>query len=232
MPAEPCPPVLYKYYPPERINIFDNWTVRFTNPANFNDAFDTNWAVRGKEQIRERQKFRSHLGIFSLSRHGDSHLMWVHYADQHRGFVVGFKTSASFLHEGDSELRNVQYGVHPPQIMPVSNDWCWYKDSDWEYEHEWRCVRKIELGKPRDIAFSPDDIGEIIIGAQMTDTDINSILNFVEAMNTVDTDIAADDKARLSLRRAKPDISSRTIQIDACGLSLCSRCSGHGHVNE
>jgi hypothetical protein len=66
LPPLPPPPVLYKYYAPERIDIFDNWTVRFANPANFNDAFDTNWPVSGRNQRAEKLKFRNSVGIFSL----------------------------------------------------------------------------------------------------------------------------------------------------------------------
>ena len=29
--------VLYKYYFPDRLDLFDNWSVRFSNPAHFND---------------------------------------------------------------------------------------------------------------------------------------------------------------------------------------------------
>src|SRR5262249_45453503 len=95
------PSVLYKYYSPQRIDIFDNWTVRFTNPANFNDAFDSNWVGKTRDERIKIFKFRNKLGIFCTTENPDNHLMWVHYAGQHTGFVIGFKTDTLLFKEGD-----------------------------------------------------------------------------------------------------------------------------------
>ena len=35
------PHTLYKYYPPERIDVLDRLHVRFSPPTDFNDAFDS-----------------------------------------------------------------------------------------------------------------------------------------------------------------------------------------------
>jgi len=115
--------------------------------------------------------------------------------------------------------------------MAVSSDWCWYKDQDWDYEHEWRCVRKIRAGEPRDIPFSPEDIVEVINGSQTSDSNINAILNFCEALRITTADSNPTDAPEpLVLQLAKPDISSRTIRLDPCQWFVCPQCSGCGHM--
>ena len=39
------------------------------------------------------------IGVLSLCEHADSLLMWPHYGDGHRGFVIAFDTSAPFFHQ-------------------------------------------------------------------------------------------------------------------------------------
>jgi len=39
------PAILYKYFPPERIDVLENLSLRFTRPTEFNDTFDTHFLV-------------------------------------------------------------------------------------------------------------------------------------------------------------------------------------------
>jgi hypothetical protein len=214
------PPVLYKYYAPERIDFFDNWTVRFSNPASFNDAFDSNWSAATFAEKRELAKFRNRLGIFCTTEDPDNHLMWVHYAAQHTGFVVGFKSSGRiFLDEGD--LRDVKYDAPPPSIVPPSLDLCWYKDRHWFYEREWRSIREINLGKPRDVPIDPEDVLEIILGSAMTSSNVTTILESVDPLRP---------EIDIHINRSVVDIASRRIRHEPARLVLCGTCSGKGHV--
>src|SRR3990172_9979437 len=51
--------------------------------------------------------------ILSLSRIPDNVLMWSHYADSHRGFLIGFDSDHDFLKSGPSKpyfgLKDVEY---------------------------------------------------------------------------------------------------------------------------
>ena len=43
VPESPVPAVLYKYLPPERIDILENLELRFSRPFEFYDTFDTHY---------------------------------------------------------------------------------------------------------------------------------------------------------------------------------------------
>jgi len=229
MASKKVPPVLYKYYSPKRISVVTDWTVHFSRPGDFNDTFDSNWPATGKDERMERFHFRSRTGIFCLTEKPDNHLMWVHYADQHRGFVIGYKTSAAFLQTDGRRLDYVRY--RKPQNTPFTNliDHCFYKGTEWRYEKEWRCARTIPRGEPFDEVFDPNDVEEIIIGAQMENADINLILGFADAVNSPGPGEMAQHT--IQIKAAKPDINSRKILINPSTLALCGQCSGHGHIN-
>jgi Protein of unknown function (DUF2971) len=214
------PPVLYKYYTPQRVDFFDNWTVRFSNPASFNDAFDSNWSAPTYAEKRERAKFRASLGIFCTTEDPDNHLMWVHYAAQHTGFVIGFKSSGRLFLDG-GELRDVKYARRPPSTGHASLDLCWYKDRHWSYEREWRCIREICPGKARDVSLDPEEVSEVILGSAMTSSNVTAILESVDPLRP---------EINIPINRSVVDVASRRIWHEPAKLSLCSTCSGKGHV--
>jgi hypothetical protein len=94
------------------------------------------------------------VGVFSLSEVPVSPLMWGHYADSHRGFVVGFDTDVPFFHCGNlSDAPNDDrfYPVRYTQSRPsrrsyrdvTAQDAFFTKSSDWAYEKEWRRYKLI-----------------------------------------------------------------------------------------
>jgi hypothetical protein len=94
------PEVLYKYLPPDRIDILENMKIRFNPPSEFNDTFDADYLVpisQGVKAKSDRLRLRAGLGIFCLTERPNDHLMWVHYARNHSGFVIGLNARASFL---------------------------------------------------------------------------------------------------------------------------------------
>jgi hypothetical protein len=91
------------------------------------------------------QQLNSLIGIFCLSRNGDSLLMWSHYAAQYAGAVVEFNAA----HEFFSHPIEVEYRARRPkkhlsmyladEPIPVS-ELC-VKSDQWAYEGEVRIVR-------------------------------------------------------------------------------------------
>jgi hypothetical protein len=79
-------PILYKYRPPERLDIISKLQIRFSPPSDFNDTFDALSAPSASEigtnaeqrcaKLR-RARWRSQLGILCLTEEADNHLMWV-----------------------------------------------------------------------------------------------------------------------------------------------------------
>jgi hypothetical protein len=106
VPKTALPPTLYKYYPPERVDIIENLQIRFSAPSEFNDTFDTQHqlsppleaqsspaqAMIAKAKSRLAQaRFRNELGVFCLTAHAGNHLMWVNYAEVTPGLSSDFE---------------------------------------------------------------------------------------------------------------------------------------------
>src|SRR5579862_2843271 len=83
------PLVLYKYLPPDRIDLLLDMEIRFSRPSDFNDAFDSHYVVTASDSKTvsdgktARSRLKNRLGIFCLTESRDNHLMWVHYAKNH-----------------------------------------------------------------------------------------------------------------------------------------------------
>ncbi|MEX1200000.1 MAG: DUF2971 domain-containing protein [Methylophaga sp.] len=94
----------------------------------------------------------ANLGILSLSEVPDNLLMWAHYANEHKGFVVGFFSENEFFVQKRSEvdqlrhLRKVRYSETRPvltfsQINDIDD--LMVKSADWAYEKEWRVIQAL-----------------------------------------------------------------------------------------
>ncbi len=261
---------LYKYVQPKRIDIIENGKIRFTQPAAFNDPFDTRphilaladdkWLttfleenIENEEKLKEiseeslEKEFskygvtRKHplfefvlqkmkgmmktqapaffksifklqnpifknvifealnntIGVLSLSEKPDNILMWGHYADSHKGFVIEFDEIHPFFDQRKKEgeiqghVRKMNYLRERPKITlydsSLSDDenmkiwiekFIWSKNIDWEYEQEWRMVyafkdKEDTLTKvDTDIFLFPlpiDCVKSIILGCRMSE---------------------------------------------------------------
>ena len=135
--------ILYKYFPPERVDVLMSKLVRFTPPSNFNDPFDCAPAYRPLENSERAGSYEccalasnhivqsimhginsNSVGVLSLSEVMDDILLWSHYSRNHTGFVVGFDTADPFFAVDDSNgsiLRQVEYSsVRPTDDTDLS----------------------------------------------------------------------------------------------------------------
>jgi hypothetical protein len=106
-------------------------------------------------QKLHREKINREIGILCLSANPRSILMWSHYADEHKGFVIGFDSDDDFFSHrlGEPEdiglLRIVDYVNNRPIVVieKLKNenhdtpDYFFTKNPDWDYEQEWRIIR-------------------------------------------------------------------------------------------
>jgi hypothetical protein len=115
--------ILYKYVPfDDGKRILENGSVRFTQPEFFNDPFDLPYYPReasanpvggifdrlhtmGKEEI-----WKKNTGILSLTRTPTNPLMWAHYADKHRGIVIGIDAIAVGLTDEKTNHSLASFG--------------------------------------------------------------------------------------------------------------------------
>ena len=94
---------IYKYFSLERGTNFLNLPLmRISTSNSLNDPFESEYARSDLKAIEEiyRKKYENHwqaylkkfqdYGIISLTTNNNNLLMWSHYADEHKGIVIGF----------------------------------------------------------------------------------------------------------------------------------------------
>jgi Protein of unknown function (DUF2971) len=100
-----------------------------------------------------KENFWDRMGILCLSERPDSLLMWAHYTDSHKGFVIEFNEQNPFFDQRafpDDELRHlrkIRYASARPSIALAeiqSLDVFLTKSMEWEYEQEWRMLVRLE----------------------------------------------------------------------------------------
>ena len=188
------PPIAYKYVTEDRlIKFIEHPSIRFTPPSALNDPFEYRpKIVDEKSSFNEIElnddvvgimnaflaQMSAHLGTCALSTDPKSTLMWSHYADAHRGAVIGFNLDDEFFRS--FKLFEVTYAERKPEIRieelkssgfrldnPVSLDWVALtsdrpeliktKSAAWAYESEVRLVKyfdRIGLDKAQRMSFA------------------------------------------------------------------------------
>lgn len=132
----------------------------------------------------------SNLGILSLSSNRNNHLMWAHYCDSHRGFVVGFEMEHPFFlsaYGRKGVLHHVRYADERP-IFPAPSDpnaemffrlnkGVLTKSTHWSYENELRMCADTGAADGTGVApngqelylikFPPEILREVIFGFRL-----------------------------------------------------------------
>jgi tetratricopeptide (TPR) repeat protein len=134
------------------------------------------------------ERMRSEIGVLSLAGRPDSLLMWAHYADQHRGFLIEFDPAHEFFRQRQSRndpfhhLRRVRYRRERPSREIddfVDASTLLTKSTDWSYEMEWRMLIRFprfahEVFRRRGqvvhlVSLPPSCITSVILGARMSE---------------------------------------------------------------
>lgn len=131
------------------------------------------------------QKFEELIGILCLSESANNLLMWAHYADSHRGFVIEFDERSPFFDRRISpddefrHLRKVTYNAKRPSLTLANvEDFSPFmtKGTDWEYEAEWRMILPLDTASrvigegPQAVHlfdFPPESITSVVLGCRM-----------------------------------------------------------------
>ena len=142
--------------------------------------------------------FSESLGILSLTEKYDNLLMWAHYAENHKGFVIGFDGENDFFHHKHSEddelrhIRKVQYSEERPNIqLNIIDDMAdifLTKSKEWEYEQEWRMLeRMLDANKTIQkndeaiclFSFPAECVKEVILGCRMLPSIRREIIDYL-----------------------------------------------------
>jgi hypothetical protein len=175
--------------------MLENLELRFSRPSEFNDTFDTHYGA-------------------------DNPLMWVHYARNSTGFVLGFDTTTGFFDDDSRALRKVIY-QEGPNIRPDADlSACFYKSDRWEHEQEWRCVRAFQSSESRMVTITPSLVTEVVLGPKMERWQIARLVECITNYEMTHT----------QFRVASPSKKSWVIETKPRTVSLCPHCTGNGYV--
>ena len=196
--------ILYKYLPAARIDVLEKALIRFSPPWVFNDPFEClpQWVRRGPtprspwtryvkrmlaanpRNLEAEVKQQSHLGylrthfsdlgILALSRDPKNILMWGHYTECHRGFVIGFEVADGRFIKQCKRIEPVRY---TDARSVLSRDWQlrapFRKSRAWAYEKEWRAIAPMSeadevvgplWGSLKLFSFSRTCVSSVIVG--------------------------------------------------------------------
>ena len=188
---------LFKYVPPERVDILENGKIAFTPPGRFKDPFEFRPELAGrtarvllkdtvkqheKELIpnahtlsarqlkrarrallknadeqgvlaRTREAFTrviatradTDFGVLCLSAVGNDNLMWYHYADGHRGFVIEFDSEQPEFRKLGKPWKIEYVSSQPVYDHRVGNiEFFRNKPKYLEFEQELRIIRPLK----------------------------------------------------------------------------------------
>jgi hypothetical protein len=246
------PRTLYKYrkFNHESLSIFINKEIYFAKPLDFNDPFDSQinitqaltdaanknenrimlynfGTVKPKDMIKDFSKQEhiiKNIGLFSLSIKNKDVLMWSHYADEHRGFCIGFNYNKlnEYINKNSAivAIKKVDYIVGNPYdkyISTLFNDICLSdkeiksfhnklvvtaftsKAKSWQYEAEYRLINKSNGY----ISYYPDIVTDIIFGIRMKPKD----------KRTVKAMLSNTEWNHISFKQAVPNGSNIQLKI-------------------
>ncbi|MEL4385480.1 DUF2971 domain-containing protein [Shewanella xiamenensis] len=144
------------------------------------------------EQVKQiNQYIKNGPNICSLSERVDSTLMWSHYTDEHKGFVMEYDFSELDRESGLGRL--VWPVIYEDRLFDASNYFevglnggaasnmmgivsSMHKAKDWEYEHEWRLILMNGFSEPAGNKPSPS-VKAIYLGAKMLPRNKTRLIN-------------------------------------------------------
>ncbi|WP_285164501.1 DUF2971 domain-containing protein [Shewanella goraebulensis] len=191
------------------IELLVNRELWFAKPESLNDPFecpfDAEHIFDGIDKLPQlsdteikRQKklalnvFNS-LGVCSFSRARKNQLMWAHYADEHKGFCIGFNESNLLNNEPVIKAIDVIYQADLPQPNVIGhfrqedNGLVGTIDSNslheiirtkytyWTYERETRLVMPTSGVS----TFQPQDVRSVAFGLRMPERDRQTLITLL-----------------------------------------------------
>jgi hypothetical protein len=155
------------------------------------DDIDSEYDRLAKLEFSFQDKF---FGILSLSKYWNNIIMWAHYAENHKGYCVGFYSDKLADMDVFSKIGPVKYQNEYPNIDPMNDDivqqgftQTFTKAKKWIYEKEYRLYHNFFPNEPalndRQKYFHDDALAEIILGIDIKSVDRNQIIKLAEKKN-------------------------------------------------
>jgi len=141
------------------------------------------------------------MRVFCLSEPYDDLLMWAHYADYHRGVVIGFREVPQKNTVLCGDARAVTYQADLPALLDTADEWAAHmtgeapmdmdaaflrmaftKSDHWRYEKEWRWWDRAKPGMEglaEPIRVDAEDFATVYLGCRITPEDRDAIVRIV-----------------------------------------------------
>jgi hypothetical protein len=145
---------------------------------------------------------RKHIYILCLTESYNNLEMWQNYTNLHTGGVIRFKS----MREKNiiSYARKVEYN-DKPIFVACLDDWvksinyeleinmrehfnkcAFRKNTKWEYEHEWRCIKERPPNKTAHCIYlkiHPEEIDSVYLGNSMNEENRQKIIDVAKKRN-------------------------------------------------
>mgnify|MGYP003676340942 CR=1 FL=1 len=158
--------MLFKYLPPDRIDVLRESRMRFTPLLSLNDPFEHSMKIGEYEYAIQPELCNNATKFVSLSRNNTNILMWSHYADSHKGFCIGFDRKNNYFKAAESvryrRYRSNLNGANVDSTTPnsITKMVALEKAIDWAYEEEERLFLD-------DVAINPKTVGIDLWGQEI-----------------------------------------------------------------
>jgi hypothetical protein len=148
------------------------------------------------------------FGILCFTQRRDNLLMWSHYSNSHRGFVLEFFPDHSFFDQRKTQdqiaghLKEVRYTLKRPEFCFFDpafsqgeimenfiNNLFWVKSFHWNYEEEWRILTTLDRSEKTIenqgmsihlFSFPLDAIKSIFLGCKMIEENKIEFISLLE----------------------------------------------------
>ena len=194
-------------------------SIRFSQPELLNDPFETNIALNhffldsGDQPLpifpplktnndlfnfdisfddskkNFEKSINNSIGIFSMSKDGDSRPLWSYYSKDHSGFIIEFEDYETVMKESfgfHTTGNDVIYEEERPKsknnftLLDLHNS-ALYKDRQWKHENEFRVIAELSHLPP----YKTDPNGYSIHIKTLNSSSVKRIILGVRANQTL-----------------------------------------------
>ena len=128
-------------------------------------------------------------GILSLSAQNDNILMWSHYADEHKGICIEFRTDIepslfTQAHPVVYDEKYPQFDLHEVvtnEELRSSAAWMLTKSPLWEYEQEWRVLDFKVRNEEK--SFPAECISGVVLGCRIPANEKQKVERWVSSFS-------------------------------------------------